>query len=162
MMLKIIVITLLVALVLGLGRVMWIYRFSGPSITISEENRAIAIANIFHGEYCLGFTEVEIEEQWTGQTLIHAIRGKGMALDQVTLDPNSDIPSVFLKAGWTITTTIPGRSVIPGTSYKLVLRGNNGFGYDNKTTKIVEIPQLGSQQMPDELLQRTVRRAVRC
>lgn len=151
MMRKIVVFTLLVVLVFGLGLAVWINRFSGPSIAISEENGVIMLSNAFLGEYYLGFTEVEIKDQSSGVTLIHAIQGKGAALDRVILDPNSGIADDFLEAGWTITCRVSNRSVIPGTSYKLVLRGNNGFGYNNKTTKVVKVPQLSSQQMPKRI-----------
>ncbi len=161
MTLKIVFVAPLVFLVIAYGLIIWIFRFSEPSISISEKHGALVIENVFLGEYSLGFTEVENNELSTGQTVIHAVRGKSTTLDQLILDPESDIASSFLQSGWTIISKNPSQFVMTGASYKLVLRGNNGFGVEIKSTKFISVPQLDTQQVFNGSLQQPIRLASR-
>ncbi len=122
------------------GYIFWLDRFGGPTIRTLQVEDRVVVANVFLGEYYLGFSEIAIREKDTDRTLFRAVRQGGGSILELELGPDIDLGVVFAQAGWTVTEHASDWRPAPGATYRFVCVGNNGSGYQNRSSVSITIP----------------------
>ena len=143
-MIKMISLIAVICVAAALTIAVWVYRFSGPSLRLTRDAEGIEVANVFLGEYYLGFDEVQVIEAGSGTVLFHATRGAGCALDEVRLVPGVNAAKQVHAAGWSVVQAAGDLVPQLGHTYRITVRGNNGFGYSNRRSLTVLLGANGS------------------
>ena len=117
-----------------MGGTIYFYRWSGPGLIVEGKGERVEVKARFL-EYYLGVDEIDVVDLGSGVAALRATRGAGNYVDGLAIEGRPTVPQLR-SVGWLVQIPQGNESAVlqQGRAYSLTLRGNNGFGYWNRSS----------------------------